>query len=77
MNDQEIAKLMEDTITIDEAVALYKPAGPSERAIRNAIRDKKVRAWYPGGDPHRLGRGVKMRVYKSDLQQWWFGAAPR
>lgn len=75
MTPQEV---IDATATIDEIMDIYAPVSPSPRAIRNAVNAGKLNVIYPGGrGPNKLGAGKKMRVWKDEIQKWWFGVAPK
>jgi len=66
-------KLMFDVpvMTIPEAARVV---GVSPRAIRKAIRGKRLRAFIIGGrSPLRSGAGLGYRIKRRDLQAWYFG----
>lgn len=52
-----------------------KMAGVSVRTLRLAIRSKKLRAFIIGGrSPLHSGRGMGYRIWRADLQAWYFGS---
>jgi len=66
-------KLMFDiaVMTIPEAARVV---GVSPRAIRKAIKGKRLRAFIIGGrSPLRSGAGLGYRIKRRDLQAWYFG----
>lgn len=60
-----------EVLTLGEAARLcrFKPA-----TIRDAIKKGELPGFIPGGrDPGRTGPGHGYRVFRADLQRWFFG----
>lgn len=62
-----------DILTVNEAAL---GAGVSSKVIRKAIKEKKLRAFTPGGDgtaSDKGGRGLGYRIKKAELARWFLG----
>lgn len=62
-----------EMLTLGEAARLcrYKPA-----TIRDAIKKGELPGFIPGGrTPGHTGPGHGYRVFRADLQRWFFGAS--